>query len=364
MATLTPSNSLVIQKMINDAWNDPDSTHLYKDFTKPTPTISALAENQGMKSQLVFEDGGEICTGFKAWWIGGKDHTLDHNSTTARSFAACGPATGVDLDSKSITYTIDKHLEVDVMCSDNLCANDIDFQMLATKTLLSAMKANRDALNTAGIDFLEANNMTNASSYGGYTQAGDITYIPGTWDSSILALFKIHAAQNQIQNYRIINGTNLAEHFYNSQFTTLNDNQRSFMAQLQSVGMDWDLIDLDANVGSPASFLYNPNMIGFVNMVNYNTPVPTPIPGLDNVFGYYIEDPVLKYKHISPTGAVTMKPVRYDVVYAATCDGISTNGKRTSTHKWEVAFRGSLTLGPATTAAETTILQFHNEAAP
>ena len=364
MATLTPSNSLTQQAIINDAWNDVELTHLYKDYTRPVESIKALIANQGMRSQLTFDDGGNVCTGFKAWWVGGADHTLDHSDTTPRDFAACGPAAGDDLDTVSLSYDIDKHLEMDVQCSDNLCGNDVEFNELAAKTLLSAMKAIRKQLNTDAIDFLEANNMTNGSSYGGYTQAGDITYVPGTWDSTILSVFNIHAAQNEIQNWRLLNGTNLAEHYNNAQFQRLNDDQRSFASQLASIPMDWDILDLDANVGTPTTFLYNPNMIGFINMVNYDTPIPTPIPGLDNVYGYYVEDPELMYRHVDRLGNVSMRPVRYDVVYAATCDGKSTYGKRVSTHRWEVAFRGSLTLGPATTVAETTILQFSNSTAP
>ena len=210
----------------------------------------------------------DYCRGFEVGFLE-SDSTTIPTAVTSAPAVDCTLPTGDTLSSNQKTYDKNLFLQSTFSVPDADCDNTMKFVDRASKGLMAAMQKIALGLNNTILARLVANAQTP-------TYAGDKGTINGNTIEFAAADFATGDAGadlvgywNEIaikeylsSDYYVINGTNFQALNFNAQFRAANDNQRN---QALAFGwqnkMAWDLHNLDNVVGSPSSFVIDPNMV-------------------------------------------------------------------------------------------------------
>jgi len=368
--TLTASNSLTIQARIAQMWNA-EGTQARRQYDNPTITATQLLGNQTMRFMPVMDNAGR-CISWKIWWPDLTDLTASggYVGTSPDSGLACDIATGPTIGTTSLTYSPNLYADEVFQISDDLCANDATFAELSAAALQQKMLELRKKINVRAINFLNTNASENAYTDPGYPDfsiSGTTTTVPSASfdNANILMKFALTAQRNRIPNFLILDGDNLLLNEKLAPYLGLNDDTRSFGALFQDFRGRYssDMLDMYSTLSESATFLANPNMVGYFNRTAYSSAMVELNPA-KNMKAFKIADPVLKYRRteVNQNGVITgtsIVPVEYDVLYQYACETArDANGRPSFLHKWEVKHEGGLVLGPGGNDGETGILKF------
>lgn len=368
--TLTASNSLTIQARIAQMWNA-EGTQARRQYDNPTITATQLLSNQTMRFMPVMDNAGR-CISWKIWWPDLTDLAASggYVGTSPDSGLACDIATGPTIGTTSLTYSPNLYADEIFQLSDDLCANDATFAELSADALAQMMLKLRKKINVRAINFLNTNASENAYTDPGYPDfsiSGTTTTVPSASfdNANILMKFALTAQRNRIPNFLILDGDNLLLNEKLAPYLGLNDDNRSFGALFQDFRGRYssDMLDMYSTLSESATFLANPNMVGYFNRTAYSSAMVELNPA-KNMKAFKIADPVLKYRRteVNQNGVITgtsIVPVEYDVLYQYACETArDANGRPSFLHKWEVKHEGGLVLGPGGNDGETGILKF------
>ena len=218
-----------------------------------------------------------------------------------------------------------------------------------------------EALNKYIIEQLEANAMTPSEIPDGATLNGNIVNFPaedfkGAKGADLLADYRLLAELNDISsNYFIMNGNLFYNAVYLAEYKQLNDNERSFYAMFtDGVDLYWDTRMLDQVIGTPTSFIIDPNMYAAYfkseypdtltpTMDEYNTQLfRVPLTYLVNTNGRN------EVRTLTFNNGGVQEPIMVDIMYQKKCDTVNTNnGRYAAKHTWKLLISGMFDFAPA-----------------
>lgn len=336
-------------KRQNEMWLD---SRVNNVFDQPIETARVILGNQRVKWDPLM-DNARNCIGQKVVWLKNSDTTVGDAQN-----ATCD-ITGPELESDSKLYTpnvtLDRKFSVlDNQCKDLFDVNDkIAYGMMMAKTLILTQ------LNLKVIALLEANLMINTAPQAGTWHLGTMAtyYASGVWNQDIIAELNLAAVMNKINAPIIVNGTNLYNAYFNSTYNVLNDNQKDQVAKFKHFNMYWDPRNIDSTVGSKATYVIDPGVLGFFNQTEYMNSTPEWRKDDKNTFTWSEDIPQLSYVD----GGV-VKNVKVDVRMQRKC---SVNGSKLDFgYFFHVVLRGGLVTAPLYVAGDKGILKFINGTAP
>jgi len=316
----------------------------------------------------------DYCRGFEVGFLE-SDSTTIPTAVTSAPAVDCTLPTGDTLSSNQKTYDKNLFLQSTFSVPDADCDNTMKFVDRASKGLMAAMQKLSLGLNNTILARLVANAQTP-------TYAGDKGTINGNTIEFAAADFATGDAGadlvgywNEIaikeylsSDYYVVNGTNFQALNFNAQFRAANDNQRN---QALAFGWDnkmyWDLHNLDNVVGSPSSFVIDPNMVfgGFTSSYGMEMEDIKTTNTFTRVFSMPLQYVSMAQNGVNGSNIRTMQfsnggvlePVMVDVEYQLTCDPASLDAKRSSIHTWRLTIKGLFDTAVASAGDGTGILQ-------
>lgn len=305
------------------------------------------------------------CIGARVYYMEPENTTLPTVSTTAPA-ADCdlGPCDGLKSDYEEYVQNI--YIE-DCFSVDEqpLCDNEFEFAEIVAFGLQDKLSKMAEALNKHIIEQLEVYAMTPTELPDGATLNGNIVNFPaddfkGVQGADLLADYRQLAELNDISsNYFIMNGNLFYNAVYLANYKQLNDNERSFYAQFtDGMNMYWDTRMLDQVIGTPTSFIIDPNMYAsyFISkypetltptMDEYNTQLfSVPLTYLVNANGQQ------EVRTLTFNNNGTQEPVMVDIMYQKKCDTGNTNdGRYAAKHTWKLLVSGMFDIAPSSDGA-------------
>ncbi len=368
MANITASQSVSILRFLSDLY-DPANTAVNIDLVEPVPTIDALGRFQSLRAAPVLQNG--LCRTYEVWYYNTSNITgaaLDVDGTTPEAFGTCTVAAGQEVDTAKKEFKPNVFLAKNVTIAGSRCANESDKVREYGLAISAAITAIEKELNGKAIDLLDTNVQAATAPFFGTAGVGDdYVYENGTWDEQTLSSLEIVASDEKIYSgFRMLHGKNFRKLWHDSRYTRLNDSQRSEAAQLDSYQHTWDMRNLDSRTGKKATFLYNPNVIGFFSMAFYEgfgklDAVPRLLPGKADMSVWSVPSPRgLTFTIVGESGAAQSVPVEYIITEQISCTGKNANGDFVHTHNLRVELRAMLDIAPVGPNGETQILGFAN----
>lgn len=211
---------------------------------------------------------------------------------------------------------------------------------VASRQLAEALKALDEYWAAQVVAQLIANAGTNAQTTP-YTVAGTVTNIPAAnWTANLMGYFALAMARNKMSNMFMLSGQNLFVAEFNAMREQGNADGKGNVAKMATFKKYWDLFNVDSIVGSPATFLINPNSLALVTKAYYGD-VPQEYNGKN-----------IAQKR-SSVPSPSLPGVRYDLHYEMSCDSDEI------LHSWAVRTKGGIFLNPlGCETGRTGILQF------
>lgn len=334
-------------------------------------TAAVVLEKQTAEVNEILVKGR--CKGFEVGFLE-SDSTAIPAAVTSAPAVNCTLPTGDTLSSNFKEYDKNLFLQSTFSVPDADCDNTMKFVDRASTGLMHAMQKIALGLNNTVLARLVANAQTPAYAGDKGTIAGNTITFPasefatGDAGADLMGYWNEIAIKEYLSSdYYVINGTNFQALNFNAQFRAANDDQRN---QALAFGygnkMYWDLHNLDTVVGSPSSFVVDPNMVfaGFTSSYDMEmTDIKT-----TNTFTRVFSMP-LRYVSMAQNGVnQTIRTMQYsnggvlqdvmvDVEYQLTCDTNSLDAVRSSIHTWRLTLKGLFDTAVASTGAGTGILQ-------
>ena len=326
---------------------------------KPPVTAQTVFGLQTANVQGLYENGK--CIGARVYYIEPENTNLPTVSSSAPA-ADCdlGPCDGLKSDFQDYVENI--YLE-DCFSVDEqpLCDNEFEFAEIVAEGLQDKLSKMAEALNKYIIEQLEANAMTPSEIPDGATLNGNIVNFPaedfkGAKGADLLADYRLLAELNDISsNYFIMNGNLFYNAVYLAEYKQLNDNERSFYAMFtDGVDLYWDTRMLDQVIGTPTSFIIDPNMYAAYfkseypdtltpTMDEYNTQLfRVPLTYLVNTNGRN------EVRTLTFNNGGVQEPIMADIMYQKKCDTVNTNnGRYAAKHTWKLLISGMFDFAPA-----------------
>lgn len=325
----------------------PRPTMVEAEFNHPVNTFKALAENQTFRAEERLINGR--CEGVRAWFLKGN---TDEASETNPSSLDCTTPDGTQLETSYKDYDNQYPITYTARIDDGKCDNEITFAYESAKALQHAMLKIRKKANEKFINLLAGN--LQANQYAGvadYITAGTGNRLVADRDRfnyEMLAELALLAENNRLENYLVISGRNFWVDKYLADArratTDKNDQARIF----GNFKIYWDTRNIDAELGYPATFILNPDVLAFWN-TTFSTPTPKQLD--ENRWAFTIQDPELMW---SKNG--TLVPIRYEVEYEKVCVGRTSLTEMKFTHTYFVRLLYGLDIAPAGVNGETGIL--------
>lgn len=328
------------------------NSRVNNNFDQPIETARVILANQQVAWDPIMNNARK-CIGQKVVWLKQSDSTIGDGATASCTIA------GTEIESDSKTYApnliLNREFKVlDDQCKDIFEVQDkIAYQMMWAKTLLLS------AFNVKVIALLEANLMANVAPQSGtYNATTKATYYTsGYWNQDLIAELNLSAIMNKINNPIILNGTNLYNAYFNSQYNVRNDNQKDQVAKFNHFNMYWDPRNIDSTVGAKATYVIDTGVLGFFNQNEYNTLVPYWNEDDKNTFTWREDLPGLSYMDNG-----VMKNCAVDVRMQRRC---AANGSNLAFgYYFDVIFRGGLVTAPLNVSTDKGILKFINGVDP
>lgn len=324
-----------------------------------------IMENQGMRRLPEAFDRFGKCISWRAWFL--RNCGMTAKKTTNYPDYGCDIPTGSKSELVHIDYEEKCVLESNRSLDHIECGNPLYGVNRAAQIIQEMMVELREKLAAEQVAFLAANAQVNTwySPTGTYGNiVGAQTEFTGAefGTTKLLYHLELTAQMNGINNFKIVNGTNFYELMRQASDGACCGDQ-SDRNRLNTFGMNWDL-HLDEQLGRQSTFLFNPNMVGFSSSNIYNNNVPEIKHYTSDgspLYGFYIDDPVMKWKSIDENGRASLIPVRYDIRYKKTCCGTDT---ATGEHKYCWDFQAFLKFGnhlsPVSCEGGSGIMEFVN----
>lgn len=355
---------------LNELW---DQENVIEDTQAPLVTMNEVLTNHGMRSIPVLDGRGQ-CVTTKVWWTQDGDYTPAYSDTTFDSSIGCAIPDGVEDEAYSATFDPNLFVHQSVAYSDQDCDNRLYAINRTAERINDAIRAVRRGIAEKVATFLTTNAQANSWASSPGTVAGTVTSFTSTEFGSLTLLntIRLIALKNQVQNMRIVNGTNFWEVYQNAVISASPVEADIRDANIaRAMGMSWDIWLDDYLAGNPHTFVFDPRRIGFGNYPRYavsNTPTPMhgtysaqynpELTGLQTIngsveqhFAWGISDPVFQYLATDPvSGVSSLQPIRYDVEYKKVCTGRDAMGNLKYTHHITVYFNGALHASPTALA--------------
>ncbi len=327
---------------------------------KPPVTAQTLLALQTANVQPLYENGK--CIGARLYYMEPENENLPVvGNTKFTNDCDLGPCDG--MQSSFVDYDENWWLTDCFSVDDDLCNNEFEFAEIVAYGLQDKLSKMAEALNKYIIEQLEANAMTPTELPDGATLDGNIVNFPADefLNPDLLAKYRQLANLNDISsNYFIMNGNLFYNGIYNAQFRQ--DTQCCDSSQFAQYQADnrlyWDTRMLDQVIGTPTSFIIDPNMYAFyckhyypetvMNMGDQNNTqvFSIPLTYLVNTNGQN-EVRTLTYNYNG-----TQTPVMVDVAYQKKCkDGDTNSGRFQAVHTWELKISGMFDFAPASDGA-------------
>lgn len=320
-------------------------TMVEAEFSHPVMTTKLLMERQTSNFNLIF-DGSGVCQGADVWFLQSGADLVTHSGTAA-SGTTCAIPAGTQLQTNSESYDNNCFVEAVAEVEDNRCDNELQFVQESAKAIAKAMNDIRRKLNTEHALPLLTNNVqvnqwANATQYNFLDQGtgNRLKLAPGDWSFESLQYIKALAAQNDLDEYFILDGMNLWADRGLAEVRRLNDDQRDEVELFNQFDIHWDLRDLDATLGRRSTFVVNPNVLAYWN-VTWNTPVPQNTDPSNNVWEYTLADPMLMYNRNG-----VMAPVQYEVEYRFECINRNNTTQKRYVHRYYIRHIGGMAIAP------------------
>lgn len=351
---------------LNELW---DAENVMEDTQAPLVTMNEVITNHGMRSIPVL-DGRGRCVTTKVWWTQDGNYDPSYSNTTFDSSIGCEIPDGVEDEAYSATFDPNLFVHRSVAFSDQDCDNRLYAINRTAERINDAIKAVRKGIAEQVATFLTTNAQANTYTSGPGTIVGTVTSFTSTEFGSLTLLntIRLIALKNQVQNMRIVNGTNFWEVYQNAVISASPVDTDIRDANIaRAMGMTWDIWLDDYLAGNPHTFVFDPRRIGFGNYPRYDVAtVPQPLhstvgynpeltglqtSSVEQHFAWGINDPVFQYVSTDPaTGATSLQPIRYDVEYKKVCTGRDAMGNLKYSHHITVYFNGALHASPTALA--------------
>jgi|SRR5690606_27089737 len=311
------------------------------------------------------------CVGYRVYTLDANDETLDYDGDGDDDTTACDILSGDGAVSSEKIYSLNTLKIKNFYVDDDICGDlfknpgssaSQEIADVVAHNLASAMHALRAGLNASSISLLEANKsaVNNDSSLpdGVAFGSSEFTVTESTLpmnDPDTLTDIEAIAANNDMDDFFLVAGR---YHFYNAkrnaQYHQLNDNERDVIRWMDQ-SIYFDIKNLDSTLSGKNSFAVDPgSYILFDHIDSRVTMQPTLVSPKDNLYEYFIEDPMLLIRQNG-----VLRPIRYHVAYQFDCNGVNRSRRvRTFTHKWEITFNGGFHVAPPATDGHTGILKF------
>lgn len=218
--------------------------------------------------------------------------------------------------------------------------NMLNKEEVSARQLAEALKALDEYWASQVVAHLVANAGVNALATP-YPYSGGVTTIPpANWTANLMGYLAMAMAVNKMSNMFMLSGQNLYISEFNAMKESGNADGKGNAAKMATFKKYFDLFNIDGQVGTPTTFLVNPNSVAFVTKTYYGS-VPTTYAGNNiNQQRYSVPSP-------------SLPGVSYDVFYGITCSG------NEIFHSWKVMTKGGLFLNPlGCDTGRTGILQF------
>ena len=331
------------------------------DPKTPGMLAKCIMENQGAKFNEILRSGK--CLGWEINWFSDCDFEVAYKGQVADPALGCSTPDGKVDECNTKQYDRNCFIHDSRSFTDQECNNALQGVNRSVNRIEAAMKAVRKALVEDLATLLTTNAQVNAwdATYGDIV--GTTTGFAGSefQSSNLLSHIEMTMLQNQVNNFKIVNGTNFWELRRNAGLgQCCNDN--GTQNAIDNRDMTWDIF-LDQFLGRNSTFAFNPEMIGFINTNRFDNPLPV----LQNrvgdaeIWGWYIDDPILRYRFLDENGNESIRPVRYDLEYKKECCGRDKLNNLMYKHDFTVYFSGFRDLAPGgCETGETQIFEFVN----
>lgn len=334
-----------------------------------TQTAAALLRNHVANTSPITDANGN-CVGFEAHFLQGAADTLDYDGDGAELSLDCDIPSGDGIRSDKELYGLNLRKIKNRTLNDDLCGNLFrdgvaqntrdEVASLVAENLFFGMQAIHKSLNTEFINFLDSNktSVNNDPSLPSGITFGSSTFtinesILSTLNPDTLTDLETIAANNYMTNWFYIAGR---RHFYNafvnSQYKTLNDDQRSEIRWGQTP-LSFDVKNLDSLLSGSNSFIVDPGSYIFYDHVD---PALTEVPFQvdENKWEFSANDPFLMVNTASG-----MRPLRYTVHYQKLCSNVNISRMRNQfDHHFRIILNAGLHLAPTAADGATGILKF------
>lgn len=362
--------SLARKVLDNIAIRFAQGTQISTEFNHP---VNGL--RKGLESQTIrWEEGkksGNVCQEVEIYFLqAGADLVVEDNTSVGAN--ACGLLAGTQLQTNKKAYQNNVEIIAVLEVLDR-CDNLLDQAMEVENGFMKAMSDIRAALSKRYVNLLTNNVQVNqfdateslAMGFDDQGAGNRLKVAPANWDFELLQKIKLLADLNSIHDYFILDSFNLFNDRSLAEIRSLNDNQRDQLASFDQFNIEWDTVNIFQELSRKSTFVVNPHVTAFWNVSWSNSNVPVLTDPKENLYTFYIDDPVLRWNDNG-----VMKPIRYEVEYEYACNDRATNvGNRQYTHKWQITLVGGIDIAPAgfnrkaTPATELTgIMEIVNEA--
>lgn len=332
-----------------------EAGYLTRNFNTPHGTLQALLANQTVRTieRLEGTPGGKTtCVGVKAW------HIQAPGTYTVTSPTDCTIPEGDELETEGANYDSGILGEGAASVIAERCDNDITFARESAMAIKKAMDTALNVANEAAIDLLASDAMANIGTLQtGWVVNGTRVDVPAAdfvW--SKLGFFKANADQNHIYDQLVISGMNFYADWYNSQYTRLNDNERSIFAAFSNFNFHVDTLKMDSHLSRNSTFFVDRNVFAFWNTTYTGSLEPVKLgnaSGGGERFAFIMPHPTLRYMRNGQ-----MVPVLFEIEFEKICTGRNALKQLTFKYKYYAKLVGGLTTSIDGPNSETGIIEF------
>lgn len=289
-------------------------TMLSKKANWPVGTISAIAENQSVRTEPLSPN--DPCTEVDAWFYRSGASNLVHSRTTPDATIGCDLATGPELATDKQRYANNYNIKSSFKIEAARCNNASDGRREMARGLADSMSTNRRNFNNAHAIALLGNSVQadvsgQAASYGFDTRV-DSTLLkmpPANFNYEGLRGLELLAMANQFTDPVIVSGSAFYRNADLVSYLGLDDDKRSQAAAFQDSSIYFDPMNLDRavtanlSIAAPTAFIFDPSIFLVWSTQLYDTTVMTGegTPGgmatdpSNNYYTFSVADPVLQY---------------------------------------------------------------------
>lgn len=299
IATIDCGYLAVVQAMLEDKWTDPKTKD---DYIADVEVAKAVLENQQVSMT-------ELTTGTKDRKV--SVEWLQKCSITTQACSDDCTITGDDVEPVCKEYDVSCLRETSFQVAERVYRErTIDKQKAVAENMLLHMKAMDEWIAGYILLGIDANVGTNVHTAAPGVVTGTTTYIAANyWNENLLAYFKLVEKMNKFRGTYLIDGTNMWNFIWNSQFNAANADGKSAAAKLGQFKIYQDPVNVEGDADyQNTTYMLHKTSVAFLNKVwnpaGANAAI-SPAPG---------------YRLYS-IPSMNLPGINYDVIVKSSCSG-------------------------------------------